>query len=140
MIKVFQKTKTLIYNMIDDDVNNVTISKIFDKVMTLDDDFNEIITTKRCDFEDVLTMFDSKNIFNQFDNVMIYLMTFSYFRTKSTTSSSFDKFLQTLYSSSYSFYRIKYFCFFFIYYLFINRSISKNLILTIFFSTNIKFE
>ena len=141
VIKVFHETRTSICNVIDDNVDNVTTSKIFDKMTTFDDDFVEITTTKRCCFENVLTMFDSKNIFNRFDNVIIYLTTFSYFCTRSTTSSSFDKFFQTSYSRSYFFYRIKYFDFFFlIWRLSINRSISKNLTLTIFFSTNTKFD
>ena len=114
VIKIFQKTRTSICDVIDCDVDDITTSKIFDKTTTFDDDFIEITTTKRCCFENVLTMFDSKNIFNRFDNVMIYLTTFSYFCTKSTTSSSFDKFFQTLYSSSYFFQRIKYFDFFFL--------------------------
>ena len=102
VIKVFQKTKASIYdvidnnNEIDDDVDDVTMSKVFNN-------FNEITTIKRCCFEDVLTTFDSKNIFNRFDDVIIYLTIFSYFRTKSTTLSSFNKFLQILYSKSYFF-------------------------------------
>ena len=141
VIKLFQKTKTSICDVINDDVDNITTSKIFNEITTFDNDFVEITTTKRCCFENVLTIFDSKNNFSRFDNVMIYLTTFSYFRTKSTTSSSFDKFFQTLYSKSYFFHRIKYFDFFFlIWRLFINCSISKNLTLTIFFSTKTKFD
>ena len=97
----------------NDEVNNVTISKIFNKITTFNDDFDEITTTKRCCFKDILTMFDSKNIFNRFDNVMTRLTIFSYFCTKSTISSSFDKFFQTSYSKSYFFHRIKYFDSFF---------------------------
>ena len=140
MIKIFQKTRTSICNIIDDDVDNVIMSKIFDKMTTFDDNFDEITTTKRYYFENILTIFDSKNIFNRFNNVIIYLTTFSYFRTKSTTLSSFDNFFQTLYSNLYFFYRIKYFDSFFFWRLLINRSISKNLTLTILFSTNIKFD
>ena len=148
IIIVFQKTRRSNDDVIDDD-DDATMSKlfckslimkIFRKLTRFDDDFDEMTTTKRC-FENFLTMFDSKSIFNRFNNVMIFLTTFSYFRTKSMTSSSFDKFFQTLYSSSYFFHRIKYSCFFFlIWRLLINRSISKNLILTMFFSTNTKFE
>ena len=86
--------------------NNITL-KVFDKTTIFDDDFDEMTTTKRC--SNILT----KNKFNRFDNVMIYLITFSYFCTKLTTLSSFDKFFQISYSKSYFFHLIKYFDFFF---------------------------
>ena len=124
MMKVFQKMRTLICDMInDDDVNNVKISKIFDKMTTFNDNFDKITITKRCCFENILTIFDFKDIFNRFDNVMIRLTTFSYSRTKSTISSNFDKFFQISYSKSYFFHHINYFDFFFICRLLINRSI-----------------
>ena len=83
-INFFRKTRTSICDMIDDEVDNITTSKIFDKMTTFDDDFVEITTTKRCCFENVLLLFNSKNIFNRFDNVIIYLTIFSYFCAKST--------------------------------------------------------
>ena len=118
---VFRKTKTSNDDVIDDDDNATIlkffckslIMKIFRQLTKFDDDFDEMTTTKRC-FENFLTIFDLKSIFNRFDNVITFLTTFSYSRTRSTTSSSFDKFFRTLYSSSYFFHRIKYSCFFFI--------------------------
>ena len=124
VIKVFEKTRTLNNDVINND--NATLSKAFrkltmfndmttkiiDMITKFNDDFEEITITKRC-FNIFLTIFNSKNILIRFDNVMIYLIIFSYFCTNSTILSSFDKFLQISYSSLYSFYCIKYFDFFF---------------------------
>ena len=73
--------------------------------------------------------------------IIVRRIIFSYSLIKFITSFNFKKFRQISYSKSQFFQRIKYFdSRFLIWRLLIKRSISKNFIVAIFFSTNMKFE
>ena len=104
----------------------------------------ETMTTKLCltkDFCEVICWLDEfiNVLTNLLDKMIVVLIIFSYLRIKFATFSSFDKLRQSSNFDSYSRQRIKYSnSRRLIWRLLIKRSISNDLILSIFFSTNIE--
>ena len=112
---------------------------------------DEIITTNFCSF-DMTSNFDTTTSFKRFDDKlmtsfckrfdivnMTIFKTFSYSRIKFIASFNSNIFFQTFFFNSQFFHRIKYFdSRFLIFHLLSKRSISKNFIVKVLFSTNIE--